>query len=160
MLEENSAEFACGQLLYNIKMSKLNYMIKETPYSAYITVRKKFIKGIGDIKTVETKETKKMLDEKSNLEKENMELHEKVTDKDKTIGILEYANEEFEVKNEKLESERIELEDRLKALYSEISHLKQNENKFMKVSDANTKIKDKMKSLETEIRDLKTGRKS
>ena len=62
MLEENSAEFACGQLLYNIKMSKLNYMVKETPYSAYITVRKKFVKGVVDIKKVEPDETKKMLD--------------------------------------------------------------------------------------------------
>ena len=62
MFGENSAEFACGQLLYNIKMSKLNYMVKETPYSAYITVRKKFVKGVVDIKTVEPDETKKMLD--------------------------------------------------------------------------------------------------
>ena len=159
MLGESSAEFACGQVLYNIKMSKLNYMVQETPYSAYITVRKKFVKGVVDIKTVEPDEIKKMLNEKRNLKKENMELREKLIDKDKTIGTLEYANEEFEVKNEKLESERIELDDRLEELYSEISHLKQNENKFLKVSDANTKLKDKMKSLETEMRDLKTDLK-
>ena len=46
MTGEESTEFACGQVLYSLKMSHLNYMVKETPYSVYITVRKKFISGV------------------------------------------------------------------------------------------------------------------
>ena len=43
MTVENSAEKACGQVLICLKMSKLNYMVKETPFSAYVTIRKKFL---------------------------------------------------------------------------------------------------------------------
>ena len=42
---ENSAEKACGTILFCLKMSKLNYMVKETPFSAYVTIRKKFVKS-------------------------------------------------------------------------------------------------------------------
>ena len=41
--ENSSAEFACGQILFTFKHSKLNYIVKETPYSAYITIRKKLL---------------------------------------------------------------------------------------------------------------------
>ena len=43
MTVENSAEKVCGQILICLKMSKLNYMVKETPFSAYVTIRKKFL---------------------------------------------------------------------------------------------------------------------
>ena len=33
-------EFACGQILYSIKESQLNYLVEETPYSVLITLRK------------------------------------------------------------------------------------------------------------------------
>ena len=45
MVGENSAEMACGQVLFSLKMSNLNYMVKETPFSAYVTIRKKFVKS-------------------------------------------------------------------------------------------------------------------
>ena len=44
MLGQKSPDFACGQILYCLKMSNLNYLVKETPYSAYITIRKKFLR--------------------------------------------------------------------------------------------------------------------
>ena len=39
-----TAEFACGQILFNLRNSNLHYLLKETHLSAYITIRKKFIK--------------------------------------------------------------------------------------------------------------------
>ena len=45
MAGENHEERACGQILFGLKMSNLNYMVKETPFSAYITIRKKFLKS-------------------------------------------------------------------------------------------------------------------
>ena len=45
MARENSAEKACGTILFCLKMSKLNYMVKETPFSAYVKIRKKFVKS-------------------------------------------------------------------------------------------------------------------
>ena len=44
MVGKNSPEYASGQIIFGLKMSRLNYIVKETPYSVYITVRKKFIK--------------------------------------------------------------------------------------------------------------------
>ena len=49
MTGKNSPEYHCGQILYFLKMSKLDYMLKETPYSAYINIRKKFIKNYTNI---------------------------------------------------------------------------------------------------------------
>ena len=42
------AENVFGQVLICLRMSKLDYMVKETPYSAYVTIRKKFIKSVDE----------------------------------------------------------------------------------------------------------------
>ena len=39
-----SPEYACGQILFNIKSSNLHYLVKEKHLSAFIAIRKKFIK--------------------------------------------------------------------------------------------------------------------
>ena len=54
MASEFTAEKACGQLLICLKMSKLNYIVNETPFSAYITIRKKFLRNVEpeDLDTV------------------------------------------------------------------------------------------------------------
>ena len=39
-----SPDYACGQILFNLKRSNLHYLLEETHLSAYITIRKKFIK--------------------------------------------------------------------------------------------------------------------
>ena len=51
MTSENSASFACGQIIFSITSSQLNYVVKETPYSAYITIRKKFLKSFEQSET-------------------------------------------------------------------------------------------------------------
>ena len=40
----SKASFVCNQVLRVIKESDLNYLVNETPYSAFITIRKKFLK--------------------------------------------------------------------------------------------------------------------
>ena len=49
MVGRNSPEFASGQIIYCLKMSRLNYIVKETPYSVYITVQKTFIKDEPEV---------------------------------------------------------------------------------------------------------------
>ena len=44
-----SAEFACGQILFNLKHSNLHYVINETHLSAHITIRKKFINNLDQV---------------------------------------------------------------------------------------------------------------
>ena len=72
---EKSPEFACGQIMYSLKMSKLNYLVKETPYSVYLTIRKKFVREGTDSPSV-TKENKA----KTEVEAENCALKVKKVD--------------------------------------------------------------------------------
>ena len=48
MVGVNSPDISCGQILFGLKMSRLNYMVQETPYSMFVTIRKKFIKDTGE----------------------------------------------------------------------------------------------------------------
>ena len=45
MVVRNMANQVCEKLLNNTRTSKLLYLVNETPYSAFITIRKQFIKG-------------------------------------------------------------------------------------------------------------------
>ena len=38
------ANNVCNQVLKVLKESNLNYLVNETPYSAFVTIRKKFVK--------------------------------------------------------------------------------------------------------------------
>ena len=44
MVGKVSAQNAFGQVLICLRLSKLNYTVKETPYSGYLTIRKTFVK--------------------------------------------------------------------------------------------------------------------
>ena len=48
-----TANSACNQVLQIIKESNLNFLINETPYSAFVTIRKKFVKCSAEV-TLET----------------------------------------------------------------------------------------------------------
>ena len=41
-----SADNAFGQVLICLRMSELHYIVNETPFSAYVTIRKKFVKSV------------------------------------------------------------------------------------------------------------------
>ena len=38
----SKAEIACDKIINNLNMSNLHFCVQETPFSAYITIRKKF----------------------------------------------------------------------------------------------------------------------
>ena len=40
------ADNVFGQVMICLRMSKLDYLVNETPYSAYVTIRKKFVKSL------------------------------------------------------------------------------------------------------------------
>ena len=46
------AHRVCEQMLSILKSSMLNYLVQETPYSAFVTVRKRFVKDIQEISWV------------------------------------------------------------------------------------------------------------
>ena len=136
MVGESSAQYACGQILFGLKKSNLNYVIKETPYSAYITIRKKFIKEVGenvlnnsnDFKTVDT--IKELKEENGNLKQEN------------ALQVIEF--EELEIKFEKLDIENRRLEDEVNDLYE----AKQKVTKeFDSVVNKNVALKSEVKKI-------------
>ena len=43
MFGASKADNVFGQVVICLRMSKLDYMIKETPYSAYVTIRKSLL---------------------------------------------------------------------------------------------------------------------
>ena len=45
MTDNSKASNMCNQVLRVIKESHLNYLVKETPYSAYVTIRKRFVRS-------------------------------------------------------------------------------------------------------------------
>ena len=67
-----SAEYACGQILFNLKNSNLHYLINETHKSAYITIREKLIKETSE-KPREVVATNIADDSKKHNEKIRME---------------------------------------------------------------------------------------
>ena len=94
MSRETSVEMACEQILFCLKKSNLNYVIKETPFSANVTIRKKFINSAN-------------INALRNESKTNIEIMENVKK-------LENINQELQMKNKGLLSElghlRIEFE--------------------------------------------------
>ena len=111
MISNKSPEFACGQIVYNVKMSQLNYTIQETPYSLYMTVRKKFKKDANldtenqaeALGRIEKNNSDIIENQKSEIiegmEKEIMDMKERTKDNLVDIGRLEFDNEELELSN-------------------------------------------------------------
>ena len=90
MTGEND-ENVFGQVMICLRMSKLDFMIKETPYSGYVTIRKKFIKhgdkNITADRTVENTDVQK--NSVRDVETENLLLKTKVEVLGKKCGMLE-----------------------------------------------------------------------
>ena len=70
------ADQACDQILTNLRKSGLNFVIQETPFSAYITIRKKFCNGFtisadteDEQKVQNDKKVQKLENENDNLRK-------------------------------------------------------------------------------------------
>ena len=130
MATEVSAEFACGKILFGIRQSKLNYVLNETPYSAYITIRKKFTNGVivNNEEMAKDASGAKVLE--SNLTKENRELKEKLKDVETICALIQIENEEFELKNDSLKKDIVSLDDKIEEAYLESRNLKMDIGKL------------------------------
>ena len=89
------ASKACDAVMLAIKTSQLDFVIQETPYSSFVTIRKKFQKGFNpkekEAQLELTKEDSIMLQEKlEKAEKHILKLHEE-NDKQKAIFTEELA---------------------------------------------------------------------
>ena len=131
-----TAENTFGNVLICLRLSKLNYVVKETPYSAYVTIKKKFIKSYdGEHLEKDFVEKAEQVDVASDA---LIEIKQKVNYLEKESSMLRYENEEREVKYKVLKSVKIALEDQIEELLAKGRGLV-NENETL-IED-NNKIK-------------------
>ena len=143
-----TSDFACGQILFSLKSSQLNYVVKETPYSAYITIRKKFLKSFEESETnnVDRIITREQADRDTKehlkkVERENLNLRERNTEVERDLALMRIELEEMETKNHDLLDRNSELEDTNEELYRETSHLEQLNREIEHLKYENLKVK-------------------
>ena len=99
MSDSSRAENVFGQVLICLRMSKLDYVVKETPYSAYLTIRKKFAKSA---EVASDDNVRVGLDDKiakyEKIQKENNFLRQKIEEVENGYASLKVTNEEMEIK--------------------------------------------------------------
>ena len=95
-MSDIQANVVCNQVLRVIKESNLNYLLNETPYSAYVTIRKKFVKhrgtentGVDDFALTDVA-----------LSQENIALRQRAKSLESDKGFLNIKIEELELKLE------------------------------------------------------------
>jgi chromosome segregation ATPase len=133
MVGSSKAENVFGQVLICLRMSKLDYMVKETPYSAYVTIRKKFVKSLNeDIVDLGSVENENAIDELKNVKRDTSFLKKKIADLEKDCATLRIDNEELEIKLKITEKEKIALEDDLEDALAESRELRKNVEKKKK----------------------------
>ena len=89
-------------------------MVKETPFSAYVTIRKKFVKNLQSVETVIENVAQPDIDENNRrLNKEIALLQKKVKDILTENAHLRFDLEEYEIKFNALEKENTTLEIKL-----------------------------------------------
>ena len=121
------AKLSCEFLLHQLKSSNLNFMLQETPFSAYLTIRKSFVRNLNSNNLFPTlNESEETLRKKIEaLEAENL--------------CLKSENLDHKTELTKLEHIIIKLEDKVKtAEIQTIKHTQESkkvEKQFSKVTD-------------------------
>ena len=158
MASQRSPNFACGQILYCLKMSNLNSLVKETPFSSYITIRKKFIRDATienldkivndsnpsdlEIEVIALRESKKDLE--TRIEMAKVDFEERELEKETLLAKLNKQDEEIEhfLKNERMFNEEIKVlnieKEGLKTTIDQISNEKSKH--FDKLKEKDCKI--------------------
>ena len=124
-MTEESTEYACGKLLFNLKSSNLHYLVKETHLSAYITIRKKFIKPQNvNVRndTIQIMKDVNIFDERIRME--NGLLKQEINELKTKCANFEVEYEEMEMRNKTFQNTIDSLDDKLELEYRETSKLK------------------------------------
>ena len=140
MVSEFLANQVCEKLVKDIKNSHLNYLVNETPYSAYITIRKKFTKAHADLSNVTLVPNSDVSLESSQAE--NKLLRVECTNLKEECNALKNKNRVLEDKLAGYAEENVSFNQKLFILKGEIS-IQQNESQSLK-----DKLKVKLRKIE------------
>ena len=155
---EALAQSVCQQLLSQLKLSNLNYVVTETPYSAQINIRKRFLKELSEANPAffsSDMNLKKLTEENIALKAEiecvktarNVE-----KDKVKALeGKIDGIKAEALKAHEKAKDESFTLKSVIRKLNTELDHHKSDLNQTSK----NLKLKEKeVKKYEVKLENL------
>ena len=133
MVGPSRAENVFGQMLICLRMSRLDYMVKETPYSAYVTIRKKFSKAVKDEQMeFNTAVNENAIDEVKNVKNDNIFLRQKIEDLEKELSNLRIDKEEMDLKIIVIEKDKLSLEDEVEEAFSQCKELRNNVMEVLK----------------------------
>jgi chromosome segregation ATPase len=183
-----SAQNVCQQLLEQLRFSNLNFMISETPYSAKIFLRKRFLKNAnGPAFRIQPNssstpefldqilEQTKILDENSNLKTKIKELGAANKTANVTIPLLEekLAKAEasalkcFKEKSEEIltlksdvKNKTHEIENSRKDLSIKVKEAKEKEKEIYRLDQKCENLEDTVKRSKSTVSDLKSENKS
>ena len=159
MVWNSKAEHVFGQVLICLRMSNLDYMVKETPYSAYVTIRKKFTKSVNEEMIKKVAENADVSDELTKAEKENIFLKEKVGVLETDCAALMVENGEMEINIKVLEKEKVSLHDAIEDEYTNSRDLNKKIDNLTKknseIKDENEMLTDASNGKNAEITELK-----
>ena len=109
-MTDKEASFMCNQVLRVVKESQLNYLVNETPYSAHVTIRKKFVKYRESEGTFAVNDFP--LSDLA-LRQENISLLQKSKGLESDNGASKLKIEELELKLEEVTKSNSKLEEKL-----------------------------------------------
>ena len=161
------ANLACSRIHAAIQSSGLHYIINQTPWSSYITIRRKFVNtGISSIVAADEES-----DKLKQLRRENEQLKNKLA-----IAETDAASAEESLKNahlslganienlnsniKVLENALQDSESKLKVKDTEIfDHVEELKNKDIIIQNMNTGFNNKIADLKAELVELKAFKK-
>ena len=154
MARKVTAETRFGQLMICLRESKLNYMVRETPYSAEVTIRKKFLKNVTE-EAFENENVENIEYRLRTFVNENSLLNKNVIKLEKECGILKYELEELEVKFKASEEGKSVLEDQIEDAYSESRDLRKNSETSEKLKQDLIQLKNEKESQRKQFENYK-----
>ena len=110
------ANTVCNQVLKVLKQSNLNYLVNETPYSAFVTIRKKFVRTREDQELLDVTPVDDISVNDIVLTQENLGLKQKCRDLSSDKGHLQIKIEELELKVEAIVKENNIFKEKLSQL--------------------------------------------
>ena len=84
----------CHKILYQLQLSQPNFKVIESPYSAEIVLRTRFIKGpaesfLESTTSLKNEDLEKLENENEILEHENLQLRDSLKDRSETMKLIE-----------------------------------------------------------------------
>ena len=157
-----SAHSTCANMLDIIRNSQLDFYLQETPYSAFITIRKKYVKSFQQSQCKYTSITSSVLENKK-LVVENQEGKAELERSRKEVIILQKRLAKAEKDSIKDLEDRKNLNDRISMLTSDLSKAKAEIKSIQKALHNEEKksenLKMKLENISASKNELLEGKK-